>query len=835
MRKLVLVALAALAIAVLVVLWSRSEPRPSTRIVAEVATPSGPATAPAENLATTASPARDVAVPLVVAANAPAATIATTKIDSRARVLGRCVFEDGAPAAEVVIAVHGWAGNSERARRHGTPSDWTDPTTTSGADGRFELRFDPPRAFQFTLDAKLAGFVEASWRWVELEPGSTTDLGDVLLARGGTITGRIVDRAGVVQTGSWSVYAEAVASQGKGPREPTRVRAKIDASGSFRLDHVAPGKSRLKAYSRIANWIEGPTVEVRAGDVVEADVPYDGPDNSKRIVVLPFVRTFYAVAFDVRGIALLLSDGSKREAVRIPGSSQSYAFDDLAPGEYTVVIEDPRLEAWRQDGVRPGTSLDAKLRGASSIALAVVDDATGAAVEPFTLDVRDDDSQSRPNAFRVRDVGGKAPADGVFNGLIPGDATLVVGAEGYAPQETKLVDLRAGEVRSITVRLQRGAVVRGRVLAHGTLAPAAAVVVSLRRELVARDSGRSSFDSNREQERSTTSAADGSFAFEALPDATWIVEAQANAFVRAARSVVVAPEAREPSIELVLPATGTLSGTLRAPDGASFEGLSVLVLPAALDERERSRLALVPSRANVTIPIARDGAFVSPALPLGKASVSLVLPESRQTTRAGWTSATQPQRALGDVEIVEGNVQREFDLRATFPGALKVVARINGAPAANVNVHAYGSDPSQGMVAMSLDAQGRGTLAGLVPDSYQLKLVDPDFAWTIEDWRRFEVGPGATLDVELDLVRHEFDVAFVDDATGEPLRETQLSIAFEAAFTSTAITTDARGRAKLSLRPGKHFVRHRGAATDRVGTLVWLESGPDPATVRVPR
>lgn len=835
MRTLAIAALVVLAATLLLFAWLRAEPRSFAPIVAEDAAAVPRATESAESLATTASPARDVAAPTVAAADASTATVASAKDDPRARIVGRCMFEDGAPAPDVVIAVHGWPGNSDRVRRHGTPATWSDPSTKSGADGRFELRFDPPRAYQFTLDAKLAGFVEASWRWGELEPGSTTDLGDVVLARGGSITGRIVDRNGVVQTGPWSVYAEAVTSRDGNAREPTRVHARIDASGSFRLDGVAPGKTRLEAYSRIANWIQGPTVDVRAGEVIAADVLYDGPDNSKRIVVVAFVRTFFSLAFEVRGIVLTLPDGSSREAARIPRSSQSYAFDDLEPGEYSIVIEDPRFQPWRQDGVRPGTSVDAKLQGASSIALVVLDDATGTAIEPFALDVRLDASTSQPNVFRLREAKSDPPADGVYAGLIPGDATLLVTADGYAPGEMQLDELRAGEVRPITVRLTRGASLRGRVLASEAGAPVAGIEVSLRRGGDSASSARASFDRRSTTERVATTASDGTFAFDALPDASWIVEARAGSFVRAQSEVVLGPAAREARIELVLPATGVLAGKLIAPEGASFQGLAVKVVPEASSKEERLRLRLPSSRAEVEAEIASDGTFVSPKLPLGKALVTLVLPESRQTTRSGWTSSTHPGYALGDVEIVAGTARREYDLRATFPGALRIVARINGAPAANVNVHAFGSDPSQGMAATSLDAQGRGTLAGIVPDSYQLKLVDPEFAWTIEEWRRFEVTPGATLDVELDLVRHDFDVTFVDDATGEPLRSTQLALTFEAGFSSMPITTDPHGRAQLALRPGKHFVRHHGAKEGRAGTLEWSDDGPQPALVRVPR
>ncbi|MDF1799581.1 MAG: hypothetical protein P1V81_10425, partial [Planctomycetota bacterium] len=75
--------------------------------------------------------------------------------EGRARLFGRFLLPGGAPAAGVVVKLHGMEGNTERALEHGLPADWHDPATTTAEDGTFELRLDPPRAFQFFLDASL--------------------------------------------------------------------------------------------------------------------------------------------------------------------------------------------------------------------------------------------------------------------------------------------------------------------------------------------------------------------------------------------------------------------------------------------------------------------------------------------------------------------------------------------------------------------------------------------------------------------------------------------------------------------------------------------------------
>ena len=54
--------------------------------------------------------------------------------------------------------MHGWGG--KRKLKYGVPDDWKDPRGKTDPEGRFALRFRPPRAFQFTLDAKAAPHVE---------------------------------------------------------------------------------------------------------------------------------------------------------------------------------------------------------------------------------------------------------------------------------------------------------------------------------------------------------------------------------------------------------------------------------------------------------------------------------------------------------------------------------------------------------------------------------------------------------------------------------------------------------------------------------------------------
>ena len=100
---------------------------------------------------------------------------------------GGVLFAGDRPALDATVLIRGFVANTDRQIQFGVPENGVDPTGKSGEDGRFEVRFDPPRAYQFLVDVHLPGFAEESWRWSELEPNEVRGLGDILLRPTGSI------------------------------------------------------------------------------------------------------------------------------------------------------------------------------------------------------------------------------------------------------------------------------------------------------------------------------------------------------------------------------------------------------------------------------------------------------------------------------------------------------------------------------------------------------------------------------------------------------------------------------------------------------------------------
>ena len=205
------------------------------------------------------------------------------------------------------------------------------------------------------------------------------------------------------------------------------------ATGRFRLDGLPAGRVRLRAFSMAANWIDGPEVEVSEAGPAEARIEYRGPELAATITVQTSSRPFYTEGHpEPESIVARDAGGSVHRAVHIAGSSSSYRIEGLSSGPYTVEGEDERYEPWRLEGVRPGTTLRVALKGRARVKLAVVDDATGAPIERYSLRACLDESRSFPNTFDVLSERSAPPSGGVVTGFMPLQTTLLVNGRATA-------------------------------------------------------------------------------------------------------------------------------------------------------------------------------------------------------------------------------------------------------------------------------------------------------------------------------------------------------------------------------------------------------------------
>ncbi len=151
-----------------------------------------------------ASPTESIQVTSDVASAEAAARVELPDDDPRELepmlLRGRCVDQRGAPIVGVTGRITGKPTTKVRmaawCARHPEPGP-LDERFTTDVDGVFELRFWPPPPFQFSFAVEKLCHTSASRHWAELAPGSTKDVGDLVMASGTLLRGRVGDVEGI--------------------------------------------------------------------------------------------------------------------------------------------------------------------------------------------------------------------------------------------------------------------------------------------------------------------------------------------------------------------------------------------------------------------------------------------------------------------------------------------------------------------------------------------------------------------------------------------------------------------------------------------------------------
>ena len=769
----------------------------------------------------------------------------TAPVLPSAEIRARFLLPDGSPAKGVSLAVEGRALDHELLEKFGAPKDWSVPVAESGSDGSLSIPLDPPPAFTFFARAALDGFCSEEWRWNAIDPGTTKDLGDVTLRPGGAVVGRIVDVRDRPVQQAWIVYAEGVNPASTSGKEPVRGRAQADrATGEFRIDGLAAGPNKLTAYARVASWIQGPSVEIRAGEVVHADIRYDGPDLGSRITVRLSTEPGFLVDESPPEVVL---EGPGIETRRLRGS-RNLAFEDVPPGVYALSIDDPRFRAWSATGVAPGQDVSAKLLGSASLHLSVVDAKTGEAVPRYSAIVHFDRTDWRPNTVALVPRDTDPPEDGRFDGLLASDQTLIVASPGYADLVLPLAGLRPDEVREVQARMSHGATLSGRVVQGAAKKTLPGVEVHLV-PAVPRDAAFRLLPSRTSPDvRSTRSDENGRFVFTLLPSGTFDVVAEWRpGIVAEADGVPLGATETKEDVELALPAVGRLRGRVLGPEGASYEGLSLYARPARETTEEGSKdlptyRCWTPPQ-ELRAPLSADGSF-DLSLEAGANQVTLEFPMVLRPT--GFNSTAHEEGAwveLGTVDVrPDGDTVHDFDLRSAFPGTVRFSATLAGAPAVGAVVEVLGENELRPISAAAvLDDHGQARIGPLPPRSYKLLLRAADTEWFYCAPSVLEVRAASEsrMSVDVPLLAGELNVVNAD--SGEPFTSPQLLIRLDGNPRSpaAAIHTDAEGRAKIRLPParyllGRGYDRESGNAPGAVA-FDWTEHGSSPAVLRLER
>lgn len=771
----------------------------------ELATPGAPLADPGSPPSARAEPAPRADAPSVPADRAD---------DGRARVAGRLLRLDGRPAVGAEVALHGWAANQERVIDFPPPADWKDPAPVrADADGRFAISVDPPRAFQFALDAKLAGHADLAWRWTEILPGAHEELRERSFERACTLHVRVVDAAGKPLGTGFSVSAQPARGDfGSGPREPedtTGVSARYEeALGLHVLEGVPPGATEIRARSDLTGWLEPARVVADPDSPREVEIVYDGPDTSRRIVVRWSTRPFHTAGRELGAIRLRKDGAEPRTAAiskRSPGTAN---FDHVGPGTYVIEIEDPRFEPFVATGVEPGSVVRAKLSGNAGLKVVLRRNGEPLDARVEKLVLRYTDSDSRPNEFDLLQPELLPVVEGFITGIVPGRCELLVHAKGYAEAVVDLGELRPGERRVVTVepgasRTLRGVALDGR---HGP--PASGVRVLLTRgERSGHGLGRGTTYSSgagtvHAADSSVATDAEGRFAFEGTSPGPYVVRVAWSEWLFVDRAVAIGADAPE-DLVIVRPPAGELEVVVRVPVGSVHDRLSVDCMPI-----------VAPGTILRRAPLQHLGETFAPDVPriLGPYPPG----RYRVTPSVGFGGFATGGASVEAEIVAGGRTAVVLDLTATMPGRIAAVVRRGSrlATEGHVQVMHEGGEPKWGIDGVSIEADGTVPLGGVAPGTLHLVVLGPKGSWAWTDPRPHVLEPGQALSVEIDVPWIE-RVLVARGPDGAPLARREIEVGMGDVRPGwggrwATVRTDAEGRATVGLPVGAARLRLPG-------------------------
>lgn len=614
-------------------------------------------------------------------------------------------------------------------------------TATTGAGGRFEIRYAP--AGRYDLFTRLQGFAPTLVPGLRVPEGEeATDLGTVVLVPGVAVEGRVVDGDGAAVEGA-RVQAMPEAGMFSLPMDRRRFAEALlsDTRGRFTVVDLRPGErvtlvAAKEGYvtarsPRVEAPSEGPVEVVLelGGGVAGEVVDLDGRPMPRARVEAGYPEARMSVGGQVFPVPLRTGKSTLTDA------EGRFRLEGLEPGTVTLTAEADGFPPAEREGIAveagataegvrivlsPGAVLEGTVRGPD-----------GAGVAGVTVTVAAEDF----GGFRYLAPGtARSDAEGRFRvtGLEPGSVRVEGQHRRYPPAETQ-VDLRPGVNRADLV-FEEGQEVAGWVVdAAGEAVPGARVT------LAPAEGG---------SYREAVTGPEGAFDLAGVSPGRYHLTASAPGFAQGGpEEPLEVKDQPLRGITVELAAGGAIRGRLL---GLEFDELpQVIVFAHRADGSAGYTHRQAFGRADF------EGRYSVPNLTPGRWEVSAQVGEGDRTARGSVTLERDGEEAYLDLDFSAG---------LTFSG----LVRVDGQPAPQATVQAYGAG---GGGSSRTNHLGRFRIGNLEPGSYQVQV-----ALDGSTVHRQELELSADEDVVFDLATGAVSGVVVDAATGSPVELATVSL-----------------------------------------------------------
>jgi protocatechuate 3,4-dioxygenase beta subunit len=199
-------------------------------------------------------------------------------------ISGRLVDPDKKPIDKALVQTkpNDWADDDFTKMLEGMyPSNVTQSEVRTGPDGSFVIKNLSPDLYQLVFEGST--FTSACRKDVSVTEGTNNNLGDVVMTRGGTLVGTVLDASGKPVPGAGVQIYTADSN------EPRMYQTKSDGEGKFVLRRVAQGRYKARP-SPPAGANSNPLEDLRIGADAERQITVVDDQETQLDLTLPVSR-----------------------------------------------------------------------------------------------------------------------------------------------------------------------------------------------------------------------------------------------------------------------------------------------------------------------------------------------------------------------------------------------------------------------------------------------------------------------------------------------------------------------------------------------------------------